>query len=220
MPSKMHKAIRWNKRDPYLTKGKDLTGHHKVEWRIVEPQVVLAKKIRFASDHSLNNKICQFPTEDLTPNQSVKSPRGVKRECPNDASLPNTSVKRLKSFHAAVSRENTHFPPNVLVPIGTQWKDNSCAYDAICTVLFNIWREDPAETTVSWNLLDNDLLNTLTTDFGSHKDHHTSSETASYSLDQICEQLRHRLAGVDREFTYGRYTSAHVTPQPGCSEFD
>ena len=210
MPPNMHRAIRWNKRDPYLTESDDLMGHREDEWRIVEPQVVSAKKTQPASESSANNKRCELPTEDPTPNQTDQTLRGLKREGPSDANLLYACVKRFKSHHNAALQENNHLPPNILVPIGTQWENNSCAYDAICTVLFNIWREDPAEITLSWNWLDNDLLDALTTDFGSHKDHRTNTELASYSLDQIRDQLRHRLAGIDSEFTFGRYASVHA----------
>ncbi|KAF8237903.1 hypothetical protein L208DRAFT_1506239, partial [Tricholoma matsutake] len=30
-----------------------------------------------------------------------------------------------------------------IVPVGTQWQNNSCAYDAALTILLNIWWEDP-----------------------------------------------------------------------------
>ena len=32
------------------------------------------------------------------------------------------------------------------VPIGTQWQNNSCAYDAVITILFNIWHDNPDAT--------------------------------------------------------------------------
>ena len=180
MPSKMHGALRWNKRDPYLVS--EGLANNVVEWRIIEPRS--AKKVQLASEISTNNKRDQVLTEK--PEQN----------------------KKLKSSHGTASHADPHLPPKLLVPIGTQWENNSCAYDAICTVLFNIWREDPAGITLSWNELDNDLLVTLTAAFETHVDFHTGSP--SYSLEQIRDDLRHHLACISDEFRFGRYASVHA----------
>ena len=50
-----------------------------------------------------------------------------------------------------------------------------------------------------WNEIDNNILNSLTADFASHEDIHSGS--ASSSLDQIRDNLRHRL---------GIYASVHA----------
>ena len=186
MPSRMHKALKWNKRDPYLDS--EESTRQDVEWRIVGP--VSDKKIHTA------------------PNENHEILKGSKREGPSDTKLPEAYTKRHKSSHNTILHGNTHLPPKVLVPIGTRWQNNSCAYDAICTVLFNIWREEPAEMTLSWNELHNDLLDTLTTAFNTHVDFHTGS--TSYSLEQIRDQLRRRLANMNDEFTFGRYASVHT----------
>jgi len=81
MPSNMHKAIRWNKRDPYLES--EGSTSQEVEWRIVEP--VSAKKTQLASENSENNKSDQLPTEDSARNETDQSPRGLKREGPSNA---------------------------------------------------------------------------------------------------------------------------------------
>ena len=160
MPSNMHKAIRWNKRDPYLESEKS-TGQE-VEWKFVES--VSAEKKKLASEIS-EKKTHQLPTEDSAQNENDQSPRGLKREGPSSANQRLACVKKLKSSHDAVLYANNHLSPKVLVPTGTQWEQNSCAYDAICTVLFNIWHEDPAGTTLSWHQLHNNLLDSLTTSF-------------------------------------------------------
>jgi len=184
MPSKMHRAIRWNKRDPYL-ESEELTGQ-KVEWRIVES--ISAKKTQLASECSTNDNKSYIPTKGSALKEQDQSSRGLKRVGPSNANLPRACFKRFKSYHNVVSDTNTtHLSPHVLVPIGTQWQNNSCAYDAICMVLFNIWHEDLEEMMLSWNKINNNLLNTLTTAFASHADIHT--ESASYSLEQICDNL-------------------------------
>jgi len=115
----------------------------------------------------------------------------------------------LRCSHNAVLDVNTQLHPHVLVPIGTQWQNNSCAYDAVCMVLFNVWHEDPAETMQSWNELDNEILNSLTTAFNSHVDIHTG--LTSHSLEEICDEFRRRLEIIDSsEFPFGDYASVHA----------
>jgi len=206
MPSKMHKAICWNKHDPYLESEESTS--QEVKWRIVES--VLAKKIQLASESSTNNNKSHLPIKGHALKEQDKSSRGLKRVGPNDANLPNACFKRLKISHDAVSDMNTTcLSPYVLVPIGMQWQNNSCAYNAICTVLFNVWHKDPAKTTLLWNEIDNNILNTLTAAFASHADIHTGS--ASYSLEQIRNNLRHRLMRINNdEFPLGGYASVHA----------
>ena len=213
IPSNMHKAIRWNKRDPYVDSGIDDSSGREIDWRIVEP-VSSANKIQLKSDISESDT---GTNERITIQESSLknkdcNPICLKRVCPIDTDTrPKTRAKKLKVSHTAASSANTHLPPRVLTPIGTQWQNNSCAYDAICTVLFNVWREDPAETTLSWNELHNNLLNMLTTDFNSHVDVRAGSDSPSCSLEQIRDFLRRDLAELDNdEFAFGRYASVHA----------
>jgi hypothetical protein len=211
MPSKMHRAIRWSKRDPYLES--DETNGQEVEWRIVESKPV--KNTQLASEISVSKNQHPLPTEDSASKEALKDrgPRGLKQERTIDANSLTTCVKRVKSSHHAaldVKSQSRQFSPHLFIPIGTRWQNNSCAYDAICTVLFNVWRENPAATTLSWNELNNDVLNTLTDTFKSHVDFHTGSGSASCSLEQIRDRLRRRLAIMDDEFSFGRYASVHA----------
>ncbi|KAF8233645.1 hypothetical protein L208DRAFT_1555052, partial [Tricholoma matsutake] len=51
------------------------------------------------------------------------------------------------------------------IPVGTQWQSNSCAYDAVVTVLFNIWQQRPESVTAAWHEFHSDLLDSLHKDF-------------------------------------------------------
>ncbi|KAF8240663.1 hypothetical protein L208DRAFT_1231421, partial [Tricholoma matsutake] len=83
----------------------------------------------------------------------------------------------------------------------------SCAYDATITVLFNIWCEDPTLTTASWQVIDCNILHTLT--------HHsvppiiTQAAERHFSLDQIRDYFRWQMSRISEEFTIGRYASVH-----------
>lgn len=98
---------------------------------------------------------------------------------------------------------------NTFIPVGTQWQWNSCAYDAICTVLFNIWQDDPNAMSTSWGELNNILMNSLVMDFGTHGDN-TGSGAVSCSLEMIRDSLWWCLARLGAEFQFGQYASVHA----------
>jgi hypothetical protein len=112
----------------------------------------------------------------------------------------------------------------MLVPIGTQWDSNSCTYDVIITILFNIWHEDPDTIAIVWNEISNDLLDSLITSFNLHE--YSRLGMASYTLEQICDFMRCRFLRLDNEFAFGCYTSAHavmnqllISPYPVLRSF-
>jgi len=108
------------------------------------------------------------------------------------------------SFHGSRAPSSESLVP----PIGTQWQNNSCAYDAVCPILFNIWHDEPGEVSQAWSELENDLLDSLTTSFGSHVS--MRSTPPSYSLEQIRDYLGRRMARMSDQFTYGQYTGVHA----------
>ena len=94
-------------------------------------------------------------------------------------------LKRLKFNHDAIDGLGaTHLS----VPIGTQWQNNSCAYDAVFTVLFNIWHEDRASAELCWQELESDLLNSLVNAFNTHES--IPSTQSQYSLEDIRDFMR------------------------------
>jgi len=97
MPSRIYKAIRWNKRDPYL-KSKESTSQV-VEWRFVEPVSAISAKKRQCASESYANKKDQPLIEGPAQKERDQSPRGLKRQDPNDANLLKASNKRFKSSH-------------------------------------------------------------------------------------------------------------------------
>ncbi|KAF8234243.1 hypothetical protein L208DRAFT_1217794, partial [Tricholoma matsutake] len=70
-------------------------------------------------------------------------------------------LKKLKIDHMASTSHGLHMN----VPIGMQWHNNSCAYNATITTLFNIWRQELTSMTISWQAIGSDHLHTLTQSF-------------------------------------------------------
>ncbi|KAF8231790.1 hypothetical protein L208DRAFT_1275577 [Tricholoma matsutake] len=88
--------------------------------------------------------------------------------------------------------------------VGIIWENNSCAYDAVLTILFNTWNCNPIHYTATWQLMRNTQLNILVTEFNRLIDN------PQLSLDIVRESMRHHFAGLsDALFHFGHYTSVH-----------
>ncbi len=68
---------------------------------------------------------------------------------------------------------------NYNVPEGCRWHNNSCAYDSLIFVLYNIWRSDPTYFTEQYKLLNNEWLTLITQSFHSYMQQ-------QYSLVGLC----------------------------------
>jgi len=94
--------------------------------------------------------------------------------------------------------------------VGTQWQNNSCAYDAVITVLFNIWQDNPVTVTEDWHEFQCNLLDLLAQRFHRHESMVINrSASHRFSLDQIRESMRHHLARISTNFSFGSYASVH-----------
>ena len=88
-------------------------------------------------------------------------------------------------------------------PLSTQWHNNSCAYDAIITVLFNIWYDPNPEMPIEDTQCV--MFNALIQSFRTHERHQVDSRLASYTLQQIHDFFRRQLARISQDFTFGSY---------------
>jgi hypothetical protein len=116
-------------------------------------------------------------------------------------------AKKLKMIEFEPTLTGSLQSLSMNVPYGTQWENNSCAYDAIFTLLFNVWREDPASIQASWRELQSDMLNELLDSFRSHESIPAEHSEARYTLDHIREYMRHPLARLSGNSVFGEYTS-------------
>jgi hypothetical protein len=94
-------------------------------------------------------------------------------------------------------------------PALVTWQTNSCAYDAVLAILFNIWRECPAATTTAWKEVQCDRLDTLVQSFHTYSSQVASASSRQFSLEQIRDFLRRRMARISDQFAFGRYASVH-----------
>jgi hypothetical protein len=116
MPNTMPDAIKWSKKDPYLD-----WKHSEIEWAIIK-----------AAEQKANNSLKRKALEH--------------EDSPAPKRVPPISVALsigLASKKCKPRKKDQLIPPRAPLttwePVGTIWQNNSCAYDAVITILFNIW---------------------------------------------------------------------------------
>ena len=88
----------------------------------------------------------------------------------------------------------------LLTPVGSQWRNNSCAYDAITTILFDLWKH----TNVSPHLLNSIILTALFQDFALHSAH-------CMAIDNARDNLRKQLNNLNADkFSLNGYVGVHT----------
>jgi hypothetical protein len=207
IPSTMHRAIRWSKSDPFLE------WQECVDWRVIDSKTDgVSTNLNLLVPPHTNESLASTPDVRFVSRlQGIVSP--AKRK--SSYVVPAVKKPRIKKVKFTHLPNDPSKPVQLNVPLGTRWQNNSCAYDAVITLLFNIWREDAISETDSWGELQCELLDSLTQGFHKHEDIQVASGSVrTFTLEQIRDFLRRRLARFSAEFTFGSYTSVHsVTEQ-------
>ena len=95
-----------------------------------------------------------------------------------------------------------------LQPVGTPWSNNSCAYDVVVTIFFNIWYNAQHAHQLLWAATGNNLMTSLLDGFQNHTNR-TSTSSHSLSLETIRDNFRQLLANISSDFEFGEFASAH-----------
>ena len=155
-------------------------------------------KIKSASEVRSTLKIAETTVLDSTPSLGINYGMQEKRK---SNFVAWQKVKKVKFYHDTTTDPSAHVQLNV--PLGTQWQNNSCAYyDAIITVLFNIWF-DSGGSQSSIEHTQCDMFDDLIQCFRSHESCQVVSGSPTYSLEQVQEYFRRFLARASQEFTFG-----------------
>ncbi|SJL01000.1 uncharacterized protein ARMOST_04314 [Armillaria ostoyae] len=93
---------------------------------------------------------------------------------------------------ACTSKEQTAFDKCLtplsayITPAGCKWSNNSCAYNTVLFVLYNLWRPDDVQYTAVFGLLCNQWLDMAMTSFKRHSN-------GKYTLEEVRDYLRRAL---------------------------
>ncbi|KDQ25067.1 hypothetical protein PLEOSDRAFT_1047729 [Pleurotus ostreatus PC15] len=177
VPKFVHPAIRWSKKDPYVEVHEPLTH-------------VDGDNGKYSSD------IPASSTEDILAKPPAPDKSTLKR-----AKNANSEEKLPKRLRTKIDIAGSVHPPmHQLAPLGCQWSDNSCAYDTVLTLLYNIWLEKQITVDLLVEMSDN-ALQFIITSFN-------ECCTSQSQLDSIKEQVHLHLHNHNQgEFQYGAYTS-------------
>ena len=150
-----HPAIRWNKKDEFLG-----WMHQDVDW-----QSIPLKKGNFGQAEKMKESHVSKKEDNLhvlKPNIIVLPGTPSKKHAAPDR-VDTPPAKRLKTDQMQ-GEPSSPSTDNVLqMPVGSQWWNNSCAYNTITTILYDLWRCTNASP--AFNLLDSVTLNALFQDF-------------------------------------------------------
>ena len=152
--------------------------HADIEWAIVK-----AKNTKLKDEQANSQLKRKAPSNRLPENLPKKKNR--------------TSIQNMPAsmqLQPAISRQ-CH---------GTTWQNNSCAYDAVITILFNVWQQNPANYTAIWQQMGSHELSLLVVGF------RQLINNPQLSLETIRDPVRQHFATLsDTHFHFGQYTSAH-----------
>jgi hypothetical protein len=190
VPKNVHPSIQWDKNDPMLEPILDVT----LKQGAPEPISILTQ-----------DTLLKGPVKDTVPMNHTTPARGLKRK---DMSPKKEHKQKKAKLHVKsniADNPNTssaHINTNTLEPCGTIWHQNSCAYDAILTVIHGIWNIDRAHYTTILKGMNDEISGNLIADFERHA-------SGLKSLESARDDLRHRLHLLaPHEFTWGAFTSA------------
>lgn len=108
---------------------------------------------------------------------------------------PNSKRRRYENIADQVNNAMRHARP-----VGMKWSENSCAYDSVFTILFNIWQHDHQR----WNFVFEQLGNEFCALFAQEFEGYHRKET---SLEAGRDIIRRELGKVDRFLHFREYTS-------------
>ena len=116
------------------------------------------------------------------------------------STVPKTKRCRLENIADQASAGDSIISIQHPQPVGMKWSENSCAYDSVFTILFNIWQHDHQQ----WSLVLKQLGNEFCTLFAEEFERYCRKET---SLEAGRDIIRRELGKVNRLLHFGEYTS-------------
>jgi hypothetical protein len=199
VPKAVHPEIRWSKRDPLLIKH-DADSHDLVSQLRVLKNTAVAAKLKHTASCPIT------PSSTMSPNTSVAGvafgPQGTKRErsdsITNDKTAsvqPKSKRRKHNNFSDQVNNATQH--PQ---PVGMRWSQNSCAYDSVFTILFNVWQRDHRRWSLVFEQLGNEFCTLLSQEFERQRRKETSLEAGR-------DVVRRELGKANGLLRFGEYTS-------------
>ena len=196
VPMRVHSAIRWSKRDPLLESDVYDLSNLNIKSTIptIDPSAVPILNQQHAANtkkrrRSSNGTVKVTKTHPSTPAASA-SGRPIKK------------IKHLENNHSESAPLAAHNCTHHVYypPIGMVWSENSCAYDSVFTILFNIWCRDMDKWGTIFTRLGNEFCILLVNEFSKYVRKEISLEAAR-------DTVRKELHKISERMRFGCYTS-------------
>ena len=202
VPKSVHRAIRWSKRDPLLESDVyDLSNFN------IKSTIATVNLSASAVPDSNQRLIAQ--ASNASAKKRRRSSTGTVTKSPPlmPAGRPTKKIRylavqienrpELESAPLAYTRHDSYHP------IGMIWSQNSCAYDSIFTILFNIWFRDMDNWRTIFTQYGNDFCILLVDQFTKYVRNEISLEVAR-------DMVRKELGKTSQNMRFGCYTSIEV----------
>ncbi|KAF8702360.1 hypothetical protein AX14_014404 [Amanita brunnescens Koide BX004] len=182
VPINVHNSIKWNKKDPMLDPIAD-----DMPWNMVsklKKQATIATANTNRTSHDINSTpVAKGKRKEITPQKEHKA-----------------KVHKTQS-NSAKSNGGSNTDPQSLSPYGMNWHQNSCAYDAVLSILHSIWLGNKEHYTAVFRRMNNDIMNALVLDFAKHAHGIITMESARDNLRRSLHSL------APQHFHWGNFTS-------------
>ncbi len=139
LPKNLHHAIRWSPESPFC-----LDSEFDSPWQLSSIPLVEKPDKKRPHDEIDNSVKDIFETIDIQATEGKKSKPATKSD--------KHKGKKQKTYHTSADDIMDEQEDQVAFsPQGTKWVNNSCAYDAIVTIFFNLWMSNPIYWTNAFN---------------------------------------------------------------------
>ncbi|KAF8873468.1 hypothetical protein BD779DRAFT_1652008 [Infundibulicybe gibba] len=180
VPAIVHSAIRWSKSDPYMLNDVDDGVLNDLKTNVVENAPLVG-------DSPIETDV-------------INTSRGARVLVPR-LSTTRSPPKWCRPKKRDISSTAT---PATETPIGTQWRNNSCAYDTVISLFYNIWKGDATYWSSAFQGLNSEFLGPMAEGFASR-------DMGRYSLDDVRDFIRRRLNhSAPHMFQWGELTSVNA----------
>ncbi|KAF9459637.1 hypothetical protein BDZ94DRAFT_1312254 [Collybia nuda] len=210
MPPHIHRSVRWGPADPFLDPS--IEG---VRWEILK--FIGTVSLPESVDQKSNNPSAFIPVVQRLKTDKRKMDYMISQE-PGPAQKKQRGLESLTDEQKIVQHQGLQLG----VPVGTQWSNNSCAFDTVVSILYNIWLGDNTDWSEQFSNQNERFLMPLATGFLQCNTQSPVAGGVTYTLEEVRDYMRRGLGRVSpTNFRWGEYTSvdsvlSHIltTPDP------
>ena len=193
VPVHVHNAIRWGSRDTFPIEMVKHNGSESLHITLAESRD--KKSIR----PDINQPVTSESVVSTIKSKVVSVVNHEKRKFGEVDAPDSTATWQMKKTKSEDNNITQNDPRSCTMPSGTIWSNNSCAYDAVVTLLYSVWADPYAPMDGRFSGITNVFFTALLQRFNNH---HNSCESLENARDNLRREL---MAHAPNDFTWGAY---------------